>query len=119
MKILLPVLLSLFLVACSTTKEVISTPVPSPREPLTLPELTPIHQQNFDLYIITTDNATEELKPIVDIIGSSVVIVMSPEAYKAMQDNSGDVRKFIEQQQAVIEAYKKYYEKEENKTKTQ
>lgn len=110
MTVLLALTLSLSLSGCSwlTTKvEASYTPVPKPN--LVLPDADEVRMRDIEWYIITPENA-EEVFAELQADGESVVLFgLTSSGYERISLNLSDVRAFLQQQQSIIGAYKKYY----------
>lgn len=95
------------LTACSTAPTVITTPVIAENVPLSIPSVRPAEQTtSIQWFVITAANVDDVLRRA----GSDVLFAMIPDDYKALAINEAELRRYIEEQNDVIAAYRKYYE---------
>lgn len=93
-----------------TTKEVVPTPTLVQRPELTVPDIQPAQQLNFKWYVITKDNFDEKIKELQKDGNTSIIFfAITPEGYQALSMNTAELRRYIQQQNAVIKALKEYY----------
>lgn len=98
-------ILPLLLIGCTTTQDV---PVQFDRNTLVVPEVPAIEQYPYEWSVITKDNVQDKLKT------QPVIIGLSPDGYVNQTLSIAELRKYIQEQQAVLDAYKKYYGKDTN-----
>jgi len=84
------------------------TPVPKPE--LVLPEADEIRMRELEWFIITPENAEEVFAEIEKGNNAVVLLGLTANGYERISLNLADVRGYIQQQQSIIAAYKKYYE---------
>lgn len=94
--------------ACGTSFAVLENrPVP------VFPEPEPIIQQDYNWIVITRDNVDEVLAAL-EASGQQVVLfAVSPEGHNAISMNAAELRRYIRQQDSIIEAYRIYLEPED------
>ena len=96
---------------CSSVKELIVTKpeiVERPAINIELPR--PVQSYPLEFIIITKDNAETKFKEL-EASGSDVVVfALTDDGYKALSLSVAELRRYIQQQNAVIKAYKDYYE---------
>jgi predicted transcriptional regulator len=63
--------------------------------------------------IITADNVEEQIKAIEESGRPVAFFALTDKGYENLGLNLSDLRAYIQQQQAIIAAYKAYYEKAE------
>lgn len=91
--------------------EIRSTPVEKPN--LTLPQADELNLRKVDWTIITPENF-EEVVAEIEADGRPVAFfALTDKGYENLGLNLSDLRAYIQQQQAIIAAYKGYYEKAE------
>lgn len=106
------VLCSFFLAGCNSTAKVYDKPVLVDRQELIVPQVQPINQADFKWIVITPENANQKMKELQSE-GIVTVLALTPEGYKNLSMNVAELRKYIQQQHAVIAAYKEYYKNQQ------
>ena len=91
--------------------EVSAKPVEKPT--LTLPDADEINFREIDWIILTPENFEEEVAKIQNLGRPVAFIALTDKGYENLGLNLSDLRAFIQQQQAIILAYKNYYEQAE------
>ena len=96
--------LPLFLMGCFGREQpvVVDRPVPQFQTP------TPAEQRGFTWIVITRDNINEVLAQLEASGQEPVLFAVTPEGYQAIILNAGELRRFIVQQQSVIDAQQEY-----------
>lgn len=102
--------LSLFLVGCSAAPTVVEKPILVERPALIVQDPQPAEQYDFEWIVITKDNAEAKFKEL-ETKGVVVLFAVTPQGYQALAMGGAEVRRYIQQQQSVLAAYKAYYEK--------
>jgi len=115
MKKFLIIPLIAFLSACNSTATI--KPVVQDRPDLVLPKLRPVQQRPVKWTVITRKNLESKLAQIEKEGGSVTLIATTPEGYKNMSLNAAELRRFIQEQGAQIDALKEYYEAPAEETK--
>ena len=101
----------LALTGCSSIKEIlIDKPIIVERPKIELPTIEPSLQKPFAWVIITKDNFEEKMKELEKNGGELVFFALTSKGYENLSLNTADLRRYILQQQAIIAAYKQYYE---------
>lgn len=115
MKKLLYISLSLLLVACSSpAPKIIEKPVLVEKPPLMVQEPQPVDQLPLEFIVITKENYEQKLKLLEDKLGGNVVLfALTSDGYQNLSMNVAELRRYIIQQSAIIDAYKVYYTKKE------
>jgi len=116
-KILLPLslfLLALFLLAgcASPAPMVIEKPILVDRPSLMIQVPQPAEQYDFEWVVITKANAEVRFKEL-ESKGIVVLFALTPNGYQSLSMGGAELRRYIQQQQSVIAAYKAYYDKPE------
>ena len=102
------VLASLFgLAACNS---VAVKPVMQDRPNLVLPSVRPVEQKPIEWTILTKKNLQKKLAQLEKDGGNYTLIATTPEGYKNLSFNAAELRRFIEEQGAQIDAMRQYYE---------
>ena len=97
--------------ACSATgPKVYVAPEAMDRAKFTTPNITPVDQLNIEWSIINKQNANEKLAAQEKKTGSSTFFALTAQGYQNLSLNTSELRRYIQQQKATIEALKKYYE---------
>jgi hypothetical protein len=115
MKLLLLLLLIPLISSCgffqkkSEPPEVIIKTVPVPIELYQPPRPTPVSLSEIRWFVITSDNYEEKIKEIAELQGGSAVIFgMTPQSYENLTYNVQELRRFIRQQDKLLDYYYKY-----------
>lgn len=107
------VLLSLVLSGCASTKDtLVVKPQVVERPKLEVPAPAPVQQLQFEWIVITKENYEKKFKEIESKGGTVTLFALTPQGYQNLSMNVSELRRFMQQQQAVIAALKKYYETE-------
>jgi len=91
--------------------EVSSKPVDKPT--LTLPNADELNLRDVDWVIITPENFEEAVAELEKTGRPVAFFALTDKGYENLGLNLSDLRAYIQQQQAIIAAYKGYYEKAE------
>jgi hypothetical protein len=110
--------LPLLLAACGSQPTVISRPVIHERPPFVPPTITPVQQQPVEWAVITRENSQDKFRALEARSGSSTVFALSPQGYQNLSLNVAELRRYIEQQNSVIAAMRRYYEAPVNHNNT-
>ena len=107
MRIALVALCSLFLTGCNETVKVMDKPVLVEKAELILPTTPPAVQLEMTWTVITPENFLQKIK---ELEGKDVVYyALTAQGYQNLSMNIAELRKYIQNQNAVIAAYKEYY----------
>ena len=112
-KLIVPGLLVvlLALASCSNVKELLTIkPVIVEKPALIVPKTRPVKSELVSFIVITKDNMEEKFKELGKSEKDVVVFALTNDSYKALSLSVADLRRYIIQQNAVIKAYKEYYE---------
>jgi hypothetical protein len=107
-------LCALFLAGCDETTKVFDKPVLVERAELILPPVNSISQSEMKWTIITPENYASKAQELSSK-GDVVLFALTSQGYQALSMNVAELRKYIQQQNAVIAAYKEYYKQQEQK----
>lgn len=110
-KLLFIIPLVLVLAACNTTQEPlrISTEIVD-RPTLNLPSPRPVTQRPVEWVVITQSNLEEKISEIQDENGNITLFAVNATGYENLSLNASELRRYIQQQNAIIRAMKQYYE---------
>lgn len=112
-QILTILLSSLFLLSCATKIAPIDVSITQvDRAPLILPKVDKISPDAVNWYILSDKTAEDRFLEIQEQGYDPVIFGVTDEGYKNLSINQKKIMNLIQQQQAVIDAYKKYYESE-------
>ena len=118
MKQIAALFLLLSLGACGWNPLVISKPQMVEKAPLIVSEPLPIDQLPIEFVVITKDNFEQKIKLLEEKTGGDVVLIaMTTDGYQNLSINTAELRRYILQQQAVIIAYKRYYNEKDDTIK--
>lgn len=104
--------LCVFLSACSSTApvevlEISTKPVAKPA--LVLPDADKVRMRDVEWIIITPENQEKVFSDLRSANKPSALFGLSGEGYEDISRNINDIRRYIEQQEAIISAYESYY----------
>ena len=107
-------ILTTFLTSCSTIQplEVFKTEVE--RRPLNLPLPEPAQLEQVRWIIINRENAEEVFADLEKKNIDPVIIGLSDEDYENFRMNYAQIRAYMIKQNKIIDAYKEYYEGEQD-----
>ena len=108
-KFLLAIPFAVFLAGCQTTNT-ISTPVLQDRPAFVPPSLPPAKQGPVNWIVLNKDNAAQKLAELEKSEGIVAVFALTPRGYENLSMNVAELRRYIQQQNAIIAAIKEYYE---------
>jgi len=109
MKHLAVALVSLTLVGCASIQDrIVTQPVIVEREAPIFPEILPIQQYPFEWTVITSENFIEKMAELEQTNGQVVLFAITPEGYQNLSLSVAELRRYIQQQQSIIAAYKEY-----------
>ena len=108
----------LTLASCSNVKELLTIkPVIVEKPALIINKPRPVKSEVVNFIVITKDNMEEKFKELGKTEKDIVVFGLTNQSYKALSLSVADLRRYIIQQNAVIKAYKEYYEPEKKDEK--
>lgn len=84
------------------------------RPTLILPETTPINTRNVEWKIITPDNVDEIFKEMTSSNQQPVLFALTTSGYENVSLNMAEIMRLIREKDAIIVAYKNYYEQADN-----
>lgn len=111
MKASILIVLTLILTACSSIPnpfQVDTVPVEKPD--LVLPSVDEFNARNVEWIVITPENINTVWADLQDSGESVVIFALTADGYQAISLNMADIIKLVQQQKAIIAAYQKYYE---------
>ena len=82
--------------------------------PLNTPQVRELDLDQIEWFVVTPENIEEVFAELADQRKDVVLFALTDDGYKAMSLNFAQIRELLAQQQAIIEAYKEYY----NRTQT-
>ena len=101
---------ALLLSGCSTTKELNITTEPIQKPALVLPNVDQLNLQDVEWFVINEENVEEVWQRLSDENKDIVLFGLTDDGYEALAINLSDIMKLVQQQKAIIVAYKDYYE---------
>jgi len=107
----LVLLCGLFLAGCASDLEITSRPADRPV--MNVPTLTPSVQRPVEWAVVNRQNLNTRLSTLES---DAVVFVLDSQGYQDLNINIADLRRYIIQQQAIIQALRQYYERPSNVT---
>jgi hypothetical protein len=82
--------------------------------PLNTPQVRELDLDQIEWFVVTPENIEEVFGKLADQRKDVVLFALTDDGYKAMSLNFAQIRELLAQQQAIIQAYKEYY----NRTQT-
>jgi|AntDeeMinimDraft_6_1070357.scaffolds.fasta_scaffold03497_4 hypothetical protein len=108
--VLVLVLVATLLSGCSIfTKKVDASFTPIAKPELVLPDADEVRMREIEWFIITEDNYEEVFAELQESGNVVVLLGLTSKGYENLSLNLSDIRTFVQQQQAIIKAYKGYY----------
>jgi len=103
------------LTACgSISPKVVQKPIIVDRPPLMVQEPQPVDQLPIEFIVITKENYEKKIKLLEEKAqGPVVLFALNSDGYQNLSMNVAELRRFIIQQNTMIEAYKTYYTKKD------
>lgn len=118
MKYVVILISALCLSACSTFgsmfDRIITKPIEVTKPPLVVQQPTPVNQEEMIFYVITRENFEEKMAEIEMQNGEVALYALTVNGYRNLSINVAELRRYIEQQNAIIDAYKEYYIEEKS-----
>lgn len=115
MRTFIVALLGLALLAgCTSTPrqiEISAKPIDKPN--LILPPAQQLNLKDVEWVIINKENAEEVFAQLLEDKKDPVLIGLTDEGYEILSLNYSDIMAYIQQQNAIIKAYRNYYEESE------
>lgn len=108
--ILTTLLTSLLLAGCASTKQIEISASPIAKPPLTLPSTNKVKMRTVKWKVVTKNNVDQVMADLAKQGDNVVLFSLTDKGYEALSLNTADLRKLIMEQQAIIAAYKQYYE---------
>jgi hypothetical protein len=103
----------LLLTACTRQQQIVEKPVFIEKPELMVPSVSPAEQYSVEWHVITKENVL----PLIDEFERNgqqfVLFAVTPAGYQNLSLNMAEIRRYIEQQNAVVLAYRDYYKKEQ------
>ena len=114
MRILIIASALMLLGACSMLPKTIEKPVLYEKPELFLPSPKPTEQLGVEWQVITSENLPALIKE-AEAKGQPLVLFgLTPLGYQNLAMNMADLRRYIEQQNAIIYSYKEYYARKQD-----
>jgi hypothetical protein len=98
----------LLLTGCASKPKIVDKPILYERPELVLPKVQPVTQAGIQWVVINASNAEEKLNYLKTRPNVTYFAVTS-QGYQNLSMNVADLRRYIEQQNAVVAAYQAYY----------
>ena len=108
MKVLTIFVLLIALTGCVTDPIEVTTKAVK-KAPITLPSVDEYNHRNVTWIILTPENVEKEFVKLAKKGKSIAIFGLSADGYEALALNGSDIRKLVQQLQAQVGAYKKYY----------
>jgi hypothetical protein len=104
------VLISLILIGCSSTPRTINVQTKSiDPVPLVLPEVDVLELKDVQFYVVTEENYAKVFEELRKKNYTPVIFGMSDDGYAEQAVNMAKILQLVQQQKAIIVAYKEYY----------
>lgn len=113
-KNILIVLITLGLAGCSNffTKPIDVDVTPVERPNIVVPDVDSFNPRDVEWIVVTEDNVEQIIQDLKDKNIDVALFSLTDDEFKKLSLNIADIIKLIEQQRAIIAAYKEYYEAE-------
>ena len=108
--IVISIIAMLFLVGCSTTKELNITTKPIEKPALVLPNVDQLNLTEVEWFVINEEYVYIIWQRLSDEKKDIVLFGLTDDGYEQLAVNLSDIMTLIQQQKAIIGAYKNYYE---------
>jgi hypothetical protein len=102
------------LVGCAGRERITILSEPVQPVPLNTPQVRELDLSKIEWFVVTPENIEEVFAELQDQRKDIVLFALTDDGYKAMSLNFAQIRELLAQQQAIIKAYKEYY----NRTQT-
>ena len=112
-KVIFVSLCAFVLAGCTAKTTTLVKPQLVDRPELIVPQTQPVTQSDIKWIVLTADNYDSKMKQL----GSPTLFAVNAQGYRNLSVNVAELRKYIQQQNAVIEAYKTYYKNEQPQKK--
>lgn len=110
-RIAIALVTALTLTACSKPVEpVVVDQRPVEKPVIVLPAVDEFNSRNVEWTVVTPDNIEQVFKDLEDSGQHVVLIALTSDGYEKLSLNMADLLKLVQQQRAIIAAYRKYYE---------
>lgn len=114
MRIVLLLTVLLFMAGCTSKPQQINISAkPIEKPTLIVPQAEVLKLKELEWIVITEDNVAEVWQRLTEKKVDVVLFGITDEGYEVMARNMSDIMAHIEQQKAIIAAYKNYYEESE------
>ena len=110
MNVLLSLILITTLSSCTRALDVMNLEVQ--RQPLALEDPRAPEIKNYDIYVITEENAQEVFDRLKEKNKDPVLFGLTDEGYETKSLNDKKTRNYLRQLQSIIEEYRDYYERD-------
>ena len=107
------------LVGCAGKKQLTILSEPVQPVPLNTPQVRELDLQQIEWFIVTPENIEEVFAKLKDQRKDVVLFALTDDGYKAMSLNFAQIRELLNQQKAIIEAYKEYYDRTQDAIESQ
>jgi hypothetical protein len=106
-------MLSLSLAGCGIfnrePQEIVVSTIPVTKPQLILPNVDELNLQNVNWIVLTPANFEEKVAEAERTGRPIAFFALTDDGYENLSLNMSDIRAYIQQQQAIIAAYEKYY----------
>ena len=109
---ILTIFLLLSVSACSSVKQIEVVSAPLERVPLALPPVDPVKFNKADWIIVTEENVEKVFADLKDKKFSMAIFGLTDQGYEELSISIAKIKKLVQQQRAVIAAYKRYYDEQ-------
>ena len=96
---------------CSSTRDITVSTLSVEPPKVTIPDVDVLVLRDVSWVVVTSENIQEEFDKLSEQGQRRVLFALGPDGYKNISLNFSDILMLVEQQQAIIQVYKEYYEK--------
>ena len=107
------------LIGCAGKQQLTILSEPVQPVPLNTPQVRELDLEQIEWFVVTPENIEEVFGKLADQRKDIVLFALTDDGYKAMSLNFAQIRELLNQQQAIIEAYKEYYNRTKEAIDTQ
>lgn len=115
MRIMTLGIVALAIAGCSTPmpRQIEVSAKPIERPALILPNATVLNLKDIEWIVVTKENAAEVFAELEKNRKDAALVGLTAEGYEVLSLNYSDIMAYIQQQNAIIAAYRNYYEESE------
>ena len=102
------------LVGCAGKERITILSEPVTPVPLDTPQVRDLDLNKIEWFVVTPENIDQVFVELKDQRKDVVLFALTDDGYKAISLNLAQIRELLNQQKAIIDAYKEYYDRTQN-----